>query len=149
MARSRALLPSPRPRRGAGRRNRALPSPHRRRGARLPRGRPRRTDHFTSGGEPMATQRSANVYIKNATDGNASIILFHSNSSNGTQRGEWQAEPGATVGPVTVFFETGLGTAGILDYWSVLVQVRDGSTPGLYVSSGTDTDRYWKECQLQ
>ena len=45
----------------------------------------------------MATQQSASIYITNNTGGNAWIVLFHSNSSNGTRRGHWQAAPGATV----------------------------------------------------
>lgn len=97
----------------------------------------------------MATQQTANIYITNQTDGNAWILLFHNNSSNGTQRGGWNAAPGATVGPLTVYFETGFGTGTYLDYWSVLLHVKDGSTPGFYVSSGTGSDPYWKECQLQ
>jgi phospholipase C len=97
----------------------------------------------------MASQRSATINITNNTDGNAWIVLFHNNSSNGTQSGNWNALPGQTVGPMTVLFETGFGTGGILDYWSVLIHVQGGSTPGFYVSSGTDVDPYWKECQLQ
>src|SRR6185312_14314250 len=97
----------------------------------------------------MATQQSATVNITNNSGGNAWILLFHSNSSNGTQRGSWMAAPGQTVGPLKVFFKTGLGTESILDFWSVMVQVQDGPAPGLYVSSGTDFNRYWKECQLQ
>jgi phospholipase C len=97
----------------------------------------------------MATQRSATIYITNSTDGTAWILLFHNNSSNGTQSGSWQAAPGGRVGPLTVFFETGIGTGTIEDYWSVLLQVQGGSTPGFYVSSGTLLDPYWKECQLQ
>lgn len=97
----------------------------------------------------MATQRSATIFIENYSGGNAWILLFHSNSSNGTQSGSWMAAPGQTVGPLTVYFETGFGTGTILDYWSVLIQVQDGPAPGFYVSSGTDVDPYWKECQLQ
>lgn len=97
----------------------------------------------------MATQRSATIYIKNNTDGNAWILLYHSNSTNGTQQGSWNAAPGDSVGPLTVYFETGIDTWGVQDYWSVLVHVQDGSTPGFYVSSGTTLDPYWKECQLQ
>jgi phospholipase C len=97
----------------------------------------------------MATQRSATVNITNNTDGNAWIVLFHNNSSNGTQSGSWNAGPGQTVGSLTVFFETGFGTGTIQDYWSVLIHVQGGSTPGFYVSSGTALDSYWKECQLQ
>ncbi|HEX6376821.1 MAG TPA: alkaline phosphatase family protein [Allosphingosinicella sp.] len=97
----------------------------------------------------MASQRSATISIRNDTGGNASILLFHNNSSNGTQRGSWFAAPGDTAGPLTVYFKTGLGTEAILDYWSVLVHVRDGPGAGFYVSSGGDLRRYWKECQLQ
>jgi phospholipase C len=50
---------------------------------------------------------------------------------------------------MTVFFETGFGTEGIEDYWSALLHVKDGPQAGFYASSGTDTDAYWKECQLQ
>lgn len=97
----------------------------------------------------MATQQSAEIYITNNTDGAASILLFHSNSSNGTQQGNWQAGPGQTVGPLTVLFETGFGSYSIRDYWSVLLHVQGGSTPGFYVNSGTGADPYWKECQLE
>lgn len=97
----------------------------------------------------MPTQQSANVSITNNTDGNADVVLFHQNSSNGTQRGQWSAAPGQTVGPLKVLFLTGFGTGGILDYWSVMLFVKDGPHAGLYVNSGTDLDPYWKECQLQ
>jgi phospholipase C len=97
----------------------------------------------------MATQQSASVSITNNSGGNARILLFHNNSSNGTQRGSWQAAPGQTVGPLTVYFETGWGAFGILDYWSVMIHVLDGPSAGLYVNSGTGADPHWKECQLQ
>jgi phospholipase C len=96
----------------------------------------------------MATQQSAEISITNNTDGNAWILLFHNNKTNGTQRGNWNAAPGQTVGPLTVHFQTGIDVASVLDYWSVLTHVRGGSTPGFYVSSGTAVP-YWKECQLQ
>lgn len=99
----------------------------------------------------MATQRTATVYITNSTDGNASIQLFHQNKSNGMQSGMWTAAPGATVGPLTVNFETGFGSWGILDYWSCVLRVIDGSAPGMYVSNtGSVVDPTWsKECQLE
>lgn len=97
----------------------------------------------------MATQQSATIYITNNSGGNTWILLFHNNSSNGTQSGSWTAAPGQTVGPMTVYFETGWDTRNILDWWSVLIHVQDGPAPGFYVSSGTDLDPYWKECQLQ
>lgn len=99
----------------------------------------------------MATQRTATVYITNSTNGNASIQLFHHNKSNGTQSGMWTAAPGETVGPLTVNFETGFGTWGILDYWSCVLRVTDGSAPGMYVSNtGAVVDPTWfKECQLE
>src|SRR6476620_3842437 len=58
-------------------------------------------------GRAMATQQSAQVYVTNRTDGNATITLFHNNSTNGTQRGTWDAAPGQRVGPLTVLFKTG------------------------------------------
>jgi phospholipase C len=90
---------------------------------------------------------SANIFITNTTDGNAWLVLSHMNSSNGTQNGNWSAAPGQTVGPLVVQFETGLGTEGILDYWAVLLHVRDGSAAGLYLSS--ELGSFWKECQLE
>jgi phospholipase C len=97
----------------------------------------------------MATQQSAQVYITNATDGHAAITLYHNNSSNGTQSGTWNAAPGQQVGPLTVRFETGFGSWGILDYWAAELAVVDGSTPGVYESSGIFQYSDWKECQLQ
>lgn len=97
----------------------------------------------------MATQRTATVYITNNSGGSAWILLYHCNSSNGTQSGSWLATPGQTVGPLTVHFKTGIGTEFIYDYWSVLMHVQDGPSPGLYVSSGTVVDNFWKECQLE
>jgi phospholipase C len=97
----------------------------------------------------MATQQSAQVYITNTTDGQATITLYHNNSSNGTQNGTWQANPGQQVGPLTVYFETGWGSWGILDYWAVEIAVTGGSTPGVFESSGILQYSDWKECQLQ
>ncbi|MCF1470769.1 phosphoesterase [Agrobacterium vitis] len=97
----------------------------------------------------MSTQQYANISITNNTGQDADIVLFHQNSSNGIQRGSWAVGIGETAGPLKVLFETGLGTQGILDYWSVMLFVRTGPQAGLYVSSGSPTDPYWKECQLQ
>ncbi|MEA3066048.1 MAG: phospholipase, partial [Sphingomonadales bacterium] len=97
----------------------------------------------------MATQQQATVYVSNQTGGNATIWLYHENSSNGTQSGQWAAAPGTNAGPLTVRFETGWGSEDILDYWSVLVHVLDGPNAGFYVNSGSVTRRHWKECQLQ
>jgi len=97
----------------------------------------------------MATQHSANVYITNNTDGTAYIKLFHRSDPDGIQNGSWTASPGATVGPMTVRFETGWGSYGILDWWSVIIAVEGGSAPGTYQNSGTAVFPHWKECQLQ
>ena len=97
----------------------------------------------------MATQQTASVYITNATDGTAQIQLTHQNDTNGTQAGSWAAEPGQTVGPLVVSFETGWGSYGVLDWWSVTLTVSDGSQPGIYQNSGTPAFPHWKECQLQ
>ena len=50
---------------------------------------------------------------------------------------------------MTVQFETGWGSFGILDWWSVVIAVEGGSTPGIYQNSGTTLFPHWKECQLQ
>lgn len=97
----------------------------------------------------MASQQSATIFVANQMGGSASIWLFHSNSSNGTQSGNWSVAAGANAGPLTVYFETGWGTQSILDYWSVLVHVLDGPNAGFYANSGSALRRWWKECQLQ
>ena len=97
----------------------------------------------------MSTQQTAQVYVTNSTDGQATITLYHNNSSNGTQQGTWHAAPGQQVGPLAVQFETGWGAWGILDYWALELVVVGGSTPGVYESSGVLQYSDWKECQLQ
>jgi phospholipase C len=97
----------------------------------------------------MSTTRTTQVFVTNSTDGQATITLYHNNSSNGTQKGTWQAAPGQQVGPLTVQFETGFGSWGILDYWALELVVVGGSTPGVYESSGVLQYSDWKECQLQ
>jgi hypothetical protein len=97
----------------------------------------------------MATTQTANVYITNTTDGTAQIALSHQNDSNGAQSGSWSAEPGQTVGPLLVVFETGIGSYGILDWWTVTMTVSNGSQPGIYQNTGTSAFPHWKECQLQ
>jgi phospholipase C len=94
----------------------------------------------------MATQRTANVFITNQTDGNAQIQLSHQNDSNGNQAAAWTAAPGQTVGPLVVHFETGIGSWGILDWWAVAMTVENGSTPGIYQNTGTPAFPHWKEC---
>ena len=97
----------------------------------------------------MATARTAQVFITNTTDGDASITLFHNNSDYGTEKVIWTARPGQTVGPMTVHFNTGFGSFTVLDYWACEINVLNGSTPGLYESSGVLNYSNWKECQLQ
>jgi phospholipase C len=97
----------------------------------------------------MATQQSAQVYVTNRTDGNATIALFHNNSTNGTQRATWDAAPGQRVGPLTVLFETGWGSFTVKDWWAISLTVKSGSRPGVYQSAGFASMSTWKECQLQ
>ena len=97
----------------------------------------------------MSTQQSASISIKNNTSGNADIVLFHSNSSNGTQRGQWSLGPGETSSPMQALFLDRVRLALVLDYWSVMLFAKDGTDAGLYINSGTSLDPYWKECQLQ
>ena len=46
-------------------------------------------------------------------------------------------------------FRVGLDSALIRDYWALEAAVADGSTPGIYQSSGFLNTTDWKECQLQ
>ena len=97
----------------------------------------------------LVQRQTAQAYVTNATDGNATIKLFHNNSSDGTQNGNWEAAPGQTVGPLTVPFRVGLDSALVLDYWALELDVKDGSKPGTYQSAGFLSMTNWKECQLQ
>lgn len=97
----------------------------------------------------MATQEKANVYINNSTGGQALIMLYHENSSNGVQSAAFFAGPGARVGPLVVHFETGSGSHMIKDFWAVTVNVRDGAHPGQYANAGALTNPGWKECVLE
>ena len=92
---------------------------------------------------------SAQAYVTNNTDGHATITLFHNNDTDGTQSATWFAAPGEQVGPMTVYFRLGLDVALVLDYWAIKLAVQDGSTPGIYASTGSWTVANWKECQLQ
>ncbi len=97
----------------------------------------------------MSTPQTAQVYITNTTDGAADITLWHQNKDYGSQQASWTAAPGQTVGPLTVNFNTGLGSLTVWDYWACEINVTSGSTPGLYESSGVLEYSDWKECQLQ
>lgn len=92
---------------------------------------------------------SAQVYVTNTTDGDATITLFHNNSTDGTQSATWSAAPGQTVGPLTVYFRLGLVVGWVLDYWAIKLAVSNGSSPGVYQSTGSIVAANWKECQLQ
>ncbi len=88
----------------------------------------------------MSTKRTASVYVKNNSGGNATIQMTHQYSDSKPETGVWQASPGQTVGPLIVHYETGIGTGR--DWWRINMQVNDGSAPGNYSSSRS------KECML-
>ena len=92
---------------------------------------------------------SAQVYVVNNSGGNATITLFHKNSTDGTQNGVWRAAPGQRVGPLTAWFRVGLPAAFLLDYWAVKLVVEDSATAGTYASAGGPAFFNWKECQLR
>ena len=97
----------------------------------------------------MATQQTAQVYIANGTDGTATIMLYHHNSTNGTQHGTWTVHPGQRAGPLRVRFKTGYDVAWAKDWWAVTIRVQGGSKPGVYQSAGFASLSDWKECQLR
>ncbi|MBB6250314.1 alkaline phosphatase family protein [Nitrospirillum iridis] len=95
----------------------------------------------------MSTQ-SASISIQNNTGGTAQIFLFHTNSTNGQQSGSWTAANNETVGPLTVYFETGPSGWGVTDWWAAMAVVSDGPNAGTYVSL-SELDVNWKECELE
>jgi phospholipase C len=92
---------------------------------------------------------SALAYVTNNTGGNATLTLFHNNGTDGLQSATWTAAPGATVGPLVVYFRLGLSKALVMDYWAIKAAVADGAAPGIYQSVGSWAVANWKECQLQ
>ncbi|MDG2531702.1 alkaline phosphatase family protein [Caulobacter endophyticus] len=95
----------------------------------------------------MSTPQTAQILVKNATDGPAIVTLWHNNSDYGTESQTWTAPPQGTVGPMTVHFNTGLGSLTVQDYWGVKLAVQSGPSAGVYMSSGPFSS--WKECQLR
>lgn len=91
------------------------------------------------------TNQTAQIYIKNNTQSTAYIALSHGDSNNDSnnQGDWWLANPGQTVGPLTVYFQTGSGSYFTFDYWEARLLVLEGSQQGAYVTSAP------KECQLQ
>ena len=57
----------------------------------------------------MSTPQTAQVYIKNTTDGTATISLWHYNSDVGMEFDSWTAASNQQVGPLTVNFRDRLG----------------------------------------
>lgn len=96
----------------------------------------------------MGYNSSAEVFITNNTGGNATIHLSHRYSSDATQQATWpNVAPGATVGPLTVGYNTGFLRTG-MDWWWCGAEVTDGADPGSYASKGSADDPD-KECFLQ
>lgn len=95
----------------------------------------------------MSTDQSANIFIKNLTDGDAFIQLFHIDQDKGQQGGCWEAGPGEQVGPLPVRFDTGWDSSDY-DLWCVILDVKNGTHPGRYISTGSSVWQYWKECLL-
>jgi phospholipase C len=90
---------------------------------------------------------TADVTVSNNTGGIARIILFHKNTTDPATSGSWVRDPGLIAGPLSVQFTPGSGAP---DEVAIVIQVRGGATPGLYVSAGnTDTDSNWVSCQFQ
>jgi len=96
----------------------------------------------------MAIQQSAKVSVRNDTDGDADIILFHNNSATGTQRARWTVGSGKTTPPLEVLFRTGSGSELDFDYWSILFVVKNGKDAGCYINTGSLIYPDWKECNL-
>ncbi|MDQ0466549.1 phospholipase C [Caulobacter ginsengisoli] len=90
---------------------------------------------------------TSSVMVRNTTDGNAIVTLYHSNSTDGVQSATWVAGPGVEVGPMLANFR--VGPALVADYWAIKLVVQDGGSPGVYANAGFKGGVYWQECQLQ
>lgn len=95
----------------------------------------------------MSTPQTAQIQVKNATDGPAVITLWHNNSDYPTESQTWTVPSQGLSGPMTVHFNTGFGSLTVQDYWAVKLAVQSGPSAGIYFSSGPFSS--WKECQLQ
>jgi phospholipase C len=94
----------------------------------------------------MSTQRSCQISIQSLIGDSAIITLWHKNSDYGVTSQTWEVPADGTCGPMTVLFNTGLGSLTVQDYWAVKVVVQGGSAQGVFHSVGSGN---WTECQLQ
>lgn len=94
----------------------------------------------------MSTKRSCQIYIQSNVGDQAIVTLWHKNSDYGVTSQTWIVPPDGKVGPLTVFFNTGIGSWTVKDYWAVKLVVESGSAQGVFHSVGSDN---WTECQLQ
>jgi len=94
----------------------------------------------------MSTKHSCQIYIQSNVGDPTIVTLWHKNSDYGISSQTWTIPPNGKVGPMTVFFNTGLGSLTVKDYWAVKLVVEDGTAHGVFHSVGSDN---WTECQLQ
>jgi phospholipase C len=88
----------------------------------------------------MSTKRQTNVYITNDTDGHADIELSHQFGDKTPETQCWlNVAPKGKAGPLIVNYETGINTAFGWDWWWVSLKVKDGKTPGFYISQDWKT----------
>lgn len=90
---------------------------------------------------------SANIYLQNATDSPADLVLSHTSTYGGTRSITGLAvPPGGKVGPLAVAWDATTPA----DYWYASISVSGGRRPGMYVSyvSYDPLLPYWKECML-
>lgn len=110
----------------------------------------------------MSTKEYAYVNIKNTSQYQALIQLYHYNSSYGAMGGGWLANSDSTVGGLKVPFNTGLGSELVEDYWWVCFTAYTIDAVGRPVLKGTysscgngvlypslTTTQNWAENQLQ
>lgn len=94
----------------------------------------------------MSTSHTAKIYITNNTGGDAFIQMSHRYSGKKPEAASWMVKTGDTAGPLTVTFETGVGTG--FDHWYCSATVMNGLHAGIYASSGSLLDP-GKECMLK
>lgn len=97
----------------------------------------------------MSTSQTASIYIKNKSDLDANISLYHVNATNKPDSAGFFAKAGETVGPMTVHFKTGVSVAFDGDLWAVRFTTISGDSHKVYANKGGSKLTIWKECQLQ
>ena len=84
----------------------------------------------------MTTPQTARIFLRNDTGDVADLVLSHQYSTSTADTMRWpQVASGATVGPLVVHFETGLGSG--LDRWFAMATIGSSVRRRVFTTRGT------------